>query len=157
MLTIEYLRQILTGELPEVTDMENQVIESAAGYDGIIALIQTKGISPMVILENSEVGEFSFRPGGFEKTSQSVWVMKKAARDGERKATQNDCRKMMRHILKVFNNHEKEAPLAQWVWDSVPYGVRNAGPNYTGYEFTIYFSEDADFEYSPLIVEQQNG
>lgn len=155
MLNLEYLQQILTGELAEVTDMEQQVIESAAGYDGIVALIQTKGISPMVILENSEVGEFSFRPGGFEKTSQSVWVMKKAARDADRRATQDDCRKMMRRIIKVFNKHNKEVPLEQWEWDRIPYGIRNAGPNYTGYEFTLYFGEDTDLDYIPLT--EENG
>lgn len=155
MLSLEYLQQILTGELVEVTDMEQQVIESAAGYDGIVALIQTKGISPMVILENSEVGEFSFRPGGFEKNSQSIWVMKKAARDADRRATQDDCHRMMKRILKVFNKHNKEVPLEQWEWDRIPYGIRNAGPNYTGYEFTLYFGEDTDLDYIPLT--EENG
>jgi hypothetical protein len=135
--------------------MKQQVIESAAGFDGIVALIQTKGISPMVILENSEVGEFSFRPGGFEKNSQSIWVMKKVARDGDRRVTQVECRKMMRRILKVFNKHSNEAPLQQWEWDRIPYGIRNAGPNYTGFEFTLYFSEDTDLSYIPLI--EENG
>ena len=158
MLTLEYLQQILPGELTNVTDMEKQVIESAAGYDGIVALIQTKGISPMVILENSEVGEFSIRPGGFEKTSQSVWVMAKVARDADRRAAQDECREMMKRILKVFVKHEKDTQLAQWEWDRIPYGIRNAGPNYTGYEFTIYFSEDTDLSYTALpAVTENNG
>lgn len=152
MLTIEYLQQILTDELTEVTDMEEQVIESAAGYDGIVALIQKKGISPMVILENSEVGELSVRPGGFDKTSQSIWVMKMVSRDGNRRATQNECHAMMVRIVSIFNKRyeKKDQKLKQWECDRIPYGIRNAGPNYTGYEFTVFFSEDTDLSYNPL-------
>lgn len=137
---------------PEVNGLNDpkQIIESAAGYDGIVALIQTKGLSPVVVLENSEVGEFSFRPGGFQKSSQSIWVMKMAPRDGDRKAVQDDCFGMMKRIISVFNLHEKDEPLAQWEWDHIPWGIRNAGPNFTGYEFTLYFGEDTDFEYKPL-------
>ena len=147
MLTLDYLRDILSGELAEVTDTSEQVIESAAGYDGIVALIQTKGISPMVIIENSEVGEFSLRPGGFLKSSQSIWVMKKVARDGDRRAIQDSCFAMMKRIISVFVKHAKDSQLYQWDWDSIPWGIRNAGPNYTGYEFTVYFEEDTNLSY----------
>lgn len=149
MLTLAYLQQIIQGELPAVTDVEKQIIESAAGYDGIVALIQTKGISPMIVLENSEVGEFSFRPGGFESTSQSIWVMKMVGRDGDRRAVQDECRAMMLHIISVFGKqyylHKPE--LDQWDCERIPWGVRNAGANFTGYEFTLYFSEDVDLSY----------
>ena len=105
MLTLEYLKQTLTGQIAQITDPTKQIIESAAGYDGIVALIQTKGISPIVILENSEVGEFSLRPGGFLKSSQSVWVMKMVGRDGDRRAVQDECFAMMKRIIKVFVKH----------------------------------------------------
>lgn len=148
MLTLEYLKQTLTGQIAQITDPTKQIIESAAGYDGIVALIQTKGISPIVILENSEVGEFSLRPGGFLKSSQSVWVMKMVGRDGDRRAVQDECFAMMKRIIKVFVKHEKDAELDQWDWgDRIPWGIRNAGPNFTGYEFTLGFSEDTDLSY----------
>lgn len=148
MLTLPYLKSILSGEITGL-DTKKNVIESAGGYDGIIALIQTKNTSPLIVLENSEVGEFSVRPGGFDKTSQSIWVMKMVGRDADRQAVQNDCRAMMKHIISVLiNRDEKEDPeLAQWEWDRIPYGTRNAGANFTGYEFTLYFSEDVDLSY----------
>ena len=149
MLTLSYLQQIIQGELQAVTDLEKQVIESAAGYDGIIALIQTKGVSPLIVLENSEIGEFSVRPGGFEKTSQSIWVMKMVGRDDDRRAIQDECRAMMKRIISVLVNqyamHKPE--LSQWDCESIPWGARNAGANFTGYEFTLYFSEDTDLSY----------
>jgi len=153
MITLDYLQKILKGELTEIGKVRDQIIESAGGYDGIVGLIQTKDISPMIVLENSEVGELSFLPGGFEKTSQSIWVMKKVNKDGDRQAVQKKCKLMMRDILakmaKEAKEHDQEIghPLKDWEWDRIPYGVRNAGANYTGYEFTLYFSEDTDLSY----------
>lgn len=148
MLTLDYLRNRLNGQVTAIYKVKDQIIEAAGGYDGIVALIQTKNISPMIILENSEVGEFSFQPGGFLKSSQSLWVMQMVPKDGDRQKVQQECFKMMKRILSVFGKYEKKDPeLEEWEWDRIPYGVRNAGANYTGYEFTLYFSEDTDLSY----------
>lgn len=146
MLTLSKLKSLLNRQLG-VIDIDKQVIESPGGYDGIVSLIQTKGVSPVVVLENSEIGEFSFRPGGFIKTSQSIWVMKMVPRDGDRKAVQRECFCMMKNILSILAGHEKDEELEEWEYDRIPYGVRNAGANFTGYEFTLYFSEDTDLSY----------
>lgn len=148
MLTLQYLQNILRGQMPnDITKPATQIIESPGGYDGIISLIQTKGISPMVILEHSEMGEFSVRPGGFMKTSQSVWVMKMVGKEEDRRKVQDECLEMVKRIIGVFINHNEESELAEWEWDHIPYGVRNAGANFTGYEFTLHFSEDIDLGY----------
>lgn len=148
MLTLSFLKSVLSGQLKGVTNDNSQIIESAGGYDGIISLIQTKGVSPVVVLENSEVGEFSFRPGGFLKASQSVWVMKMVGRDGDRRKTQDECFTLMKNILKLLNGHRYDPELKEWEMDRIPWGVRNAGANFTGYEFTLYFSEDTDLSYN---------
>lgn len=148
MLTLPYLQNILRGQLPnDITKPNTQIIESEGGYDGIISLIQTKGISPMIILEHSEMGEFSVRPQGFMKTSQSIWVMKMVAKEEDRRRVQNECMALAQRIITVFIKHEKDAELDQWEWGSIPWGVRNAGANFTGYEFTLHFSEDIDLSY----------
>ena len=148
MLTLQYLQNILRGQMPnDITKPNTQIIESPGGYDGIISLIQTKGISPMVILEHSEMGELSVRPGGFVKTSQSVWVMKMVGKEEDRRKVQDECFAMVKRIIGIFINHNEEPELSEWEWDHVPYGVRNAGANFTGYEFTLHFSEDIDLGY----------
>ena len=161
MLNIDFLRRTLDAEaggLSTITEPRKQVIESPGGYDGIVSLVQTKGISPMVVLEQSSTGELSFRPGGFVKTSQSIWVMKMVGRDDDRGNVQRQCFAAMKRILAIFGKHQKDEELKEWEWDHIPYGVRNAGPNFTGYEFTLYFSEDTDLEYHPLTQEAaQNG
>ena len=68
MLTLDYLKSILfieetetvngvttTSITPEVEGVtsEDQVLESVAGYDGIIELIQTKGLPVAVVLATS--------------------------------------------------------------------------------------------------------
>lgn len=146
MLDLTYLRNVLAGQLEGVS--ESNIIESAAGYDGIVALIQAKGMETAIVLEHNEVGELSFRPGGFDKASQSVWVMRMVGRDADRRAVQDDCKAIMKRILSVFTARNEDAQLSGWEWGSVPYGIRNAGPNYTGYEFTMNFSEDIDLSYN---------
>ena len=101
----------------------------------------------MVILEHSEMGEISVRPGGFMKTSQYVWVMKMVGKEEDRRKVQDECLEMVKRIIGVFINHNEESELAEWEWDHIPYGVRNAGANFTGYEFTLHFSEDIDLGY----------
>ena len=147
MLTLEYLRHILQGEIAQVDNTEKQIIQSDAGYDGIISLIQTKGISPMIILENAEVGTLSFRPGGFSVMTQSIWVMKMVGRDDDRSKIQKECFKMMKRILSIMGKRNKDPELKEWEWDNIPWGARNAAANFTGYEFSLHFTEDVDLEY----------
>ena len=148
MLTLPYLQKILRGELPnDITKPDTQIIEAAGGYDGIVSLIQTKGVSPVIILENSEVGEFGFLPGGFLRTSQSLWVMKMVAKDEDRQRVQNECMKMAMRILSVMVKHEHDDELEEWEYNSIPWGVRNGAANFTGYELTLHFSENTDLSY----------
>lgn len=147
MLTLSYLKNTLQNQVNGIVNLEKQVIESAGGYDGILSLVQSKGISPVIILENSEVGEFSFRPGGFLNSSQSIWVMKMVGRDEDKRIVQDECFAIMKRILSIFSKRNKDEELKDWEWDRIPFGVRNAGANFTGYEFTMYFSEDTDLEY----------
>lgn len=148
MLTLPYLQKILRGELPnDITKPDTQIIEAAGGYDGIVSLIQTKGVTPVIILENSEVGEFGFLPGGFLRTSQSLWVMKMVAKDEDRQRVQNECMKMAKRILSVMVKHEHDDELEEWEYNSIPWGVRNGAANFTGYELTLHFSENTDLSY----------
>ena len=148
MLTLPYLQKILRGELPnDITKPDTQIIEAAGGYDGIVSLIQTKGVSPVIILENSEVGEFGFLPGGFLRTSQSLWVMKMVAKDEDRQRVQKECMKMAKRILSVMVKHEHDDQLEEWEYNSIPWGVRNGAANFTGYEFTLHFSENTNLSY----------
>lgn len=148
MLNIDQLRQLLTdGGVANITEPENQIIDSAAGYDGIVSLIQTKGVSPMVVLEHNSTGELSMRPGGFSTASQSIWIMRMVARDGNRTADQEKCFEDMKRIVSILGENKAFQPLVGWQPESIPYSIRNAGANFTGYEFTLHFEEDIDLEY----------
>lgn len=150
MLTLDYLKSVLADShkgLPAFTDLDKQVIESAAGYDGIVSLVQTKGITPIIVLEHNSVGELSVRPGGFENASQSLWIMKMVGRDDDRAAVQAWCKGCMKRIVSLLVKHKEEPQLFGWQPESIPYSIRNAGANFTGYEFTLNFSEDVDLSY----------
>lgn len=147
MLSLSYLRQLMQGEITDIDDVEKQVIESAAGYDGIVSLVQTKGITPIIVLEHNSVGELSVRPGGFERASQSIWIMKMVGRDDDRAAVQAWCKGSMKRFVSVLVKHKYEPQLESWQPESIPYSIRNAGPNFTGYEFTLSFDEDVDLSY----------
>ncbi len=157
MLSLSYLRTILSGEVERLNDLEKQVLESAGGYDGIVSLIQTKGLQKAVVLENNSVGELSVRPGGFMKSTQSIWIMQMVGRDADRVAVQAECFTDMKRIVCVLNRFYKSPQLKGWQSDLIPYATRNAGPNYTGYEFTLYFSEDVDLSYKALPKDNGTG
>ena len=150
MLTLSYLQTILSGEVERLNDLEHQVIESAGGYDGIVSLIQTKGLQKVVVLENNSVGELSIRPGGFMMATQSIWIMLMVARDADRQAVQMECFNDMKRIICVLTKHIHSEQLKGWQPESIPYAIRNAGPNYTGYEFSLNFWEDVDLSYKAL-------
>lgn len=140
---------------PEVEGLEKPewVLESAAGYDGIIELIQTKGLPVCVVLEHNEVGNLSIRPGGFMMASQSIWIMEMVAADEDRRAIQMNCWRRMKRIISVLAKHfdDDDKPLVnKWDPEDIPYGIRNAGSNYTGYEMLLHFNEDIDLSYHPL-------
>lgn len=141
------MRQVLQGEIAGFDDIEKQVIESAAGYDGIVSIVQTKGITPIIVLEHNTTGELSVRPGGFERANQSIWIMKMVGRDEYRSAVQAWCKAKMKRIVSVLLKHGSASELFGWQPQSIPYSIRNAGANFTGYEFTLNFDEDIDLEY----------
>ncbi len=142
MLTLEYLKSILFKEETETVvpmvlglDKPDWVLESAAGYDGIIELIQTKGLPVAVVLEHNEMGNLSIRPGGFMMASQSIWIMEMVAADEDRRALQMNCWRRMKRIISVLAKHfdDDDKPLVdKWDPEDIPYGIRNAGSNYTG-------------------------
>lgn len=155
MLTLAYLQDILTNEVPGLTDTSKQVLESAAGYDGIIELIETKEEPVAVVLEHNEMGNISIRPGGLQLSSQSLWVMEMVAADEDRRAIQLQCWERAKRIISVLIHRwevdaAKDKAIKQWDWHDIPYGIRNAGPNYTGYELVLHFTEDIDISYHPL-------
>lgn len=153
MLTLDYLKSILkkseNGGLPFLTD-DKQFLESAAGYDGIVELLQTKNIDVTLILEHNQIGEFSFRPGGFHVASQSLWIMRKVGFNEDRTHVQHEAFGDMKDILCMFGEHQHDAAFENWEWNHIPYGIRNAGANYTGYEFTLQFDEDTDLSYGAI-------
>ncbi len=149
MLTLKYLQTILCGELLDL-NTQDQILESAGGYDGIVALIQTKGLQKAVVLEHNSVGEMSARPGGFLLATQSIWIMRMVARDADRPAVQKECFNDMQRIISVLIKCIHSEQLDGWQPESIPYAIRNAGPNYTGYEFSLNFSENVDLSYKAL-------
>ena len=152
MLTLNYLKSILfVKKLPEIDGIntENCIIESAAGYDGIIELIQHVDLPVAVVLEHNEMGNLGLHnDGGFMTASQSLWVMEMVGEREDRRRVQERCWARAKRILAVMIEHCDDAPLKQWVKGDIPYGIRNAGPNYTGYELTLHFTEDIDLSYS---------
>lgn len=154
MLTLEYLKQIIGSarkveELShpyEITDLDSQVIESDAGYDGIVELINVRPDADLaiVVLENSESFSFEVNPGGVQHLSQTVWCMAMVGADEDRKKVQLSMYNLMRRIIAKMILERRAGRLDGWDWSHIPVLVTNAGSNYTGYQFTLYFNEVTD-------------
>ena len=152
MLTLNYLKSVLFANgRAEVEDIYKKdcILESAAGYDGIIKLIESGSLPVAVVLEHNEMGNLGLHnDGGFMTASQSLWVMEMVGEREDRRRVQERCWARAKRILAVMIDHSDDAPLKQWEWGDIPYGIRNTGPNYTGYELTLHFTEDIDLSYS---------
>ena len=139
MLSLSYLQNILADIMPPTN-----IIESDAGYDAIIELIQTKGLEKVIIFEPPEGGVFKLLPWGMDEAACSIWVMRMVGNEENRREIQKQCRKTLKAIIATFSVHRRDAALQGFQIESIPYSVRNAGANYTGYEMTIYFNDDTN-------------
>jgi len=130
----------------EITDLDSQVIESDAGYDGIVELLNVRPDANLaiVVLENSEGFSFEVNPGGVQHLSQTVWCMAVVGADEDRKKVQLSMYNLMRRIIAKMILERRAGRLGGWDWSHIPVLVTNAGSNYTGYQFTLYFNEVTD-------------
>lgn len=149
MLTLEYIKSVLQSE-SYITDIDEQVIESDAGYDGIVEILEQRPeTDPVILLENASSGNFSANPDGLEFTSQTIWVMSRVSFNEDRKTVQSNMKTLMRRIIAKFLTHrrsesEQHACIHYWDAKNIPWLVTNAGSNNTGYQFTLYFNEPTD-------------
>lgn len=159
MLTLQHLRSLIGNQVGDIANPNKEVIESDAGYDGIIELIQNKSMPRTVILEHNEIGELSFRTGGFMLASQSLWVMEMVAANESRLEVQQRCWNRAKRIIAILAHakDEEDFEVGQLDWSSIPYGVRNAGPSYTGYEFTLRFTEDYELSFFRNMEVEDDG
>lgn len=161
MLDLAFLTTLLTDEpdkpkqFPEIENGIEQVVESDAGYEGIIALIDERPPSdlPVIVLEHCSSGEYGFNPGGLCHGSQVVWVMEMVGARESRRLVQDKMKGLMERIIALLSKNKKQKPLEGWDRSRIPYMVTNAGNNYTGYQFTLYYDENIDLSVNRLTVE----
>lgn len=167
MIDIQYLQGLvvrrtsgdITTGIPDITN-NNQVMESSAGFDGIVAAIQKKGLKHIVVLEHDDMGFFYVQPGGLNEFSQTIWIMEMVGMDeSQRRSAQLRCFEKMKLLVGIMLAHRNDTQLEAWrpeeYDDAMGYICHNAGPNYTGYEITFRFREYTDL--SDDGTEQRNS
>ena len=149
MITLQYLKAAL-ADFAEVTNADEQVIESDAGYDGIVALINERPqVNPVVILEPSEVFSLGVNPGGIEHSSKNIWVVDMVGATENRYDVQLRANNLMRKVIaKLIQLSKTTDDLDGWQWENIPVMTFNGGPSYTGFVFTMYFTEDINLTFS---------
>lgn len=142
MLTLQYLKTILTGT-PGINNVDDQIIESEAGYDGILALLDNRPHADdlVIVLEHCESGSFEVNPGGVQHASQTIWVMSMVAFDENRRQIQDNMFSMMRRVVATLISKHKDPELEGWDNGNIPWFITNSANNYTGYQFTLHFDE----------------
>lgn len=157
MITLQYLKTALS-DFAEVTNADEQVIESDAGYDGIVALINDRPeINPVFVIEHPDMFSLGVKPGGFETSSVNIWVVDMVGMNENRYNVQLSTNNLMRKLIgKLIKMSETTDDLDGWQWEEIPVMTFNGGPNYTGFVFTMYFKEDVDLTYENF-VEDNSG
>lgn len=139
----------VTTGIEGLTD-DSQFMESAAGYDGIVEMMQHKGRQVCMVLEHDTKGDFFILPGGFQERTQTVWIMEMVGFDSDRTAIQQRCFDRMKHLIGIFLKRRTAGDAALQGWtpearkEAISWMCHNAGPNYTGYEVCFRFREDID-------------
>lgn len=148
MLTLQYLKDLISVRevpVPEITDLEDQVIESDAGYDGIVELIEQRPDGDtVIILEPGDSGSFGCNPDGVQHQSQVIWCVAKVGAMEAKKMEQKAMFSLMKRLVSLFIKHHKNIHLKGWDSSHIPWLVTNAGSNCTGYQFSMYFDEVTD-------------
>lgn len=134
----------------DITDLDKQVIESDAGYDGIVELINVRPDPDLsvVILEQPESFTYEINPGGVQHLSQTIWCMAMTSAEEDRKKVQRAMKVLMRRIISKMIKAKHSEELRYWDRSRIPVLLTNTAGNYTGYQFTLYFDEPTDLSIS---------
>lgn len=155
MLTLDFLQNMCLpnadGQVSVLVDgisKASQIMESRAGLDGIIELIQHKGPDVSIVLEHSGFGRLSLRNcGGFHEQSQSVWVVEMVGAMDDETAVMQRCMSRVLQLYGLLLRHVDDTHLCGWIENNdISYYPRNAG-SYVGYEMMVNFKDVIDLSY----------
>lgn len=153
MLKLDYLQSILfVDDKPDIEGIDNveKIIESRAGMNGAIQLLQSKGLSVAIVLEHAERHGFSLHNmGGFHECTQSIWVMEMVAADELPEDVMDRCLARCQRLYTIFVNHIEDRPLAGWIENNEVNAYARDSGSYVGYEMFINFRENMDLSYVP--------
>lgn len=146
MLTVEKIKT-LVGDLPQFTDIDNQIF-TASGYDAVIAILERmRDIEfPCLVLEDKSSGELGCIPGGLDTYSISLWVMGRVERDEDRSSIIDAMFTLSKNIVKKMAVNIEDPDIVGLDIKHIPYNRRQGGMDCVGFELMLNFTEDISLE-----------
>lgn len=150
MLTIDYLKAVLADSeagLPAVTNVEEQVIDSPDGLDGIQELSQRKSLDFVVLFEDVfHFDDDNTKDVPVTSFSQSIFVMRKASPNAPSRPLENQCLADVVRIraLLLARLGAGDPQIRDWNRRPKRDFVRGAA-NYVGWRLRLDFTENDDW------------
>ena len=153
MLTLNYLKSILfvNGRADiDGIDRKERILESRAGMDGAIQIIQNKNLPVCICLEHAERHTLSLRNmGGFHESTQSVWIMEMVGEKEDGQEVMQRCYDRFKRLYSILINHCEDKELVGWIENNEINAYAREAGSYVGYEVFINFRENMDLSYAP--------
>ncbi|MDP3387722.1 MAG: hypothetical protein Q8S24_10835 [Eubacteriales bacterium] len=144
MITSNYLKSILP-ELEEFNNIEIDFhIQTAEGYDGVIALLENIRTTnfPCLVIEDRSMGNIAVDAGPLDTYSIPLWVM---VQDPEKSPTEQFKKafELVKKILKILIRDADNDIIKGLDYSRIPYNKRTAIDSF-GYEILLTFRMDID-------------
>ncbi len=151
MLTIDYLKAVLTApeaNLPAVTNVDEQVIDSPDGLEALPELCQHKSLPFVVLFEDAfHFDDDDYNDVPVTRFAQSIYVMRMADASKPSRPLENQCLADVKRIraLLLARQGEGDAEVADWTRRCQRDFVSGAS-NYVGWKLKIDFVENESWE-----------
>lgn len=150
MLTIDYLKAVLTApeaNLPAVTNVEEQVIDSPDGLEALPELCQHKSLPFVVLFEDAfHFDDDDYNDVPVTRFAQSIYVMRMADASKPSRPLENQCLADVVRIRALLLARLGAGDPEMQGWNRRPKRdfVRGAA-NYVGWRLKLDFTENDDW------------
>lgn len=144
MILLSTLKSCVSS-LGEITDATKQVV-TGSGYNAIVELVMSRQTDfPCIVLEDQDGGVLSISPGGFDRYTQSIWVVERVGAGEDPEPHYNSTKALLKKVIAALSrNRRRHADLGAVDFTHMAYMKRDGGNEFAGWEIILTTEEDID-------------
>lgn len=144
MILLSTLKSCVSS-LTEITSATAQVV-TGAGYNAIVELVMNRQTDfPCIVLEDQDGGVLSIDPGGFDKYTQSIWVVERVGMGEDPETHYTSTKALLKKVIAALSrNRRNYADLRVVDFTHMAYMKRDGGNEFAGWEIVLTTEEDTN-------------